>query len=159
MRYFILFLLMASASWAGRVEWDFKQVDYSDEYSRKSYANKDFVNINLPSGSTVYASMFMNEKLDMSIFPSTMTGITFLECNLDNIILPPGNLIINLYTYPPKKFKMENDLRYWVLDEQGKAKKLLEEDYWKNKGFSIDPKDIPAEKIKNYEDDIPKAKP
>jgi hypothetical protein len=47
-------------------------------------------------GSTIIASYFYNEKPNSEIFFSTMTGVVFVRCNLDNIKIPAGNILIEL---------------------------------------------------------------
>lgn len=55
-----------------------------------------------------------------------------------------------------RRFKVQNDLRDWEIDETNKPVKVLNEKYWIREGTSVDPKDIPTEKIPSI-DQVPKA--
>lgn len=156
MRYAIALLLIPMVAWAGQVGWNNQQVTYEDKYSHKDFTNVKFVNINLESGTTIYASCFSKEVPDFEMFPATMTGITFLECNMDNVKVPPGNLVNNFYKPAPIKFKAQNDLRDWQLNQLNQPVKLIDEDDWKAKGYSIDPAAIPLQPITSF-DQIPKV--
>ena len=62
------------------------------------YSHKDFTGRNLHdaydiNGQIVTGSCFSQEQIDSHIFPETMTGVTFINCNLDNCFIPAGNIV------------------------------------------------------------------
>jgi phage-related protein len=94
------------------------------------------------------------------IFPDGMTGVTFIKCNLDNILIPVGNTV---QESTAKKLKVQNDLNDWIVDDKDKPLEPKNKDDYILAGHSIDPKDIPAEKItedefKIKQDEIKEAK-
>jgi hypothetical protein len=157
MKYSILLFFMTSWAFAGTVEWNSQKVTFIDADSLKSFSGK-LLSANLDPGATIYALSFSSEEPDTKVFPDTMTGITFLECHLDNVIVPPGNLIVNFYTNSPIRYKFQNDLREWIIDDQDKPIKLMNESYWADLGYDIDPANIPAtpyDSIDEISRDIP----
>ena len=70
----------------------------------------------------IRGSCFSQEKPDTRIFPSDMVGVTFINCNLDNCIIPEGNFIIDC---SQKKFKVQSDGKDWILDENYKPVEVL----------------------------------
>ena len=73
-----------------------------------------------------------------------MTGVIFKGCNLDNVIVPLGNTIIDSCH---RQIDVQNDWDDWILDDitlqpmepMNKAERI-------KAGLSIDPKDIPNTK-------------
>lgn len=124
---------------------------YNDEYSFKDYTGHLFTRP-IPPGTVVYASCFSQEILDHEIFPSDMTDVTFVRCNLDNVALPPGNTVESC---SQRRFEVQNDLRDWEVDSNDAPAKLVDEKYWDVQGYSTDPADIPPEKI-DHIDKVPK---
>ena len=78
------------------------------------------------------------------IFPNGMTNVTFAECNLDNVFVPPGNTVEE--SSCNRQLKLQNDGEQWFLDAQLKPKEPVEKEWFLEKGFSIDSKDIPLTK-------------
>lgn len=95
-----------------QIEFDNAMVEMSDEWSWKDFTAHSLLNI--PSGTNVYLSCFSCEA-PTPIFPSTMTGVTFYNCNLDNCIIPDGNMIIGGSN---RFFLVHKDMRDWEIDEQ-----------------------------------------
>ena len=130
-------------------------ITYDDDVSFLKASGKDFHNF--PeykfSNKTVYASNFSQEIPDSDIFAEDTENVTFVQCNLDNVKLPDGSAVIG---GSQRSFKVQNDLRDWEVDDRDKPVKLVNEDYWKSRGFSVNPEDIPAQKITKV-DDAPKA--
>lgn len=155
MRYLIPLLFLFSFCSAGEityVEEDGKvgkeAIVYDDELSFKDFTNWDFRSIKKYdfTGKTIYGSTFMNEKPNSVIFTEETSDVTFVKCNLDNIVLPKKSRLIGC---SQRMFKAQNDLRDWQIDKDGKPQKLISEEYWQKIGTSIDPKEIPLEEIKN----------
>ena len=119
-------------------------VAYDMKYSFKDYTNSPRVDI--PNDVVVYATMFLQEMPDSHIFPENMKGVTFVNCNLDNVYIPEGNTVIG---GSHKRFKVQNDLRDWLIDENNKPIELIGKEYWESEGYSVDPKDIPSKPLKD----------
>jgi hypothetical protein len=154
-----LILFLTSTLHAGIVEWNGQQVHYDDKWSQNDFSNSKaytILNVNLPDGSTIYRSSFYREDPYYILFQTTAANITLLECNVDNIVIPDGWLVNNLYRPAPIQFTEQNDRRDWILDIQGKPVKVENEDFWKMQGKDVDPKDIPLTKIGSVEQ-IPNA--
>ena len=129
-------------------------IKFDDKLSGKDFTNKNLRDIKIIPGTVIYASVFYQEnKPDEHIFPEDMAGVSFYNCNLDNVYIPLGNTIIG---GTHKKMMVQNDLRDWEIDKDSKPIKVMNEDYWKVEGVSIDVKDIPLEKLINISE-IPKT--
>lgn len=116
-----------------------KRWDYDDGLSFKKFTGLVFTQP-FRSGTTVYASFFSTEEPGTVIFPPNMTGVTFLRCHLDNIVIPPGNFNVDSNT---RTYKVMNDGRDWELDDLMNPKEVLSREYWYTLGYSTDPVDIP----------------
>ena len=120
--------------------------DASEKYSFKDFTGQDLsLKIDM-DGVIIYASCFSHEIPDSSVFPANLTGATFIKCNLSNCKIPDGNTVIDCNQ---TKFKNQNDLRDWELDGGNQPLKVLNEKYWVQQGFSVNPIDIPAQKLNN----------
>ena len=116
--------------------------DCSDEFSFRDLTGRS--NIILPNDIIIYASCFSQEVPGSKIFPNDMSGVRFIKCNLDNVFIPVGNAAIDC---TQRKFKVQNDLRDWELDQSDVPTRVINEDLWIKNGFSVDPIDIPAEEL------------
>lgn len=145
-----------------RITIDKVTYETDDELSGRDFTGWDFND--RPeydfSNKVIYASVFSNETPRSLIFPSKTSGVTFLHCNLDNVELPDASVAVNCST---KSFEVQNDLRDWEIEPLTDVPiKVLNEKYWVSKGISVDPADIPAQKVevpegKNLEDVLTKA--
>lgn len=52
-----------------------------------------------------------------------------------------------------RRFKIQNDLRDWEVDNKNKPVKVINEKFWVMQEVSVDPKDIPAQKIELSKDE------
>lgn len=120
--------------------------EISNKYSFKDFTGHDLSLNTDMDGLVIYSSNFSHETPDSKVFPQNLMGTTFIKCNLSNCEIPDGNLVIDCNQ---KRFKVQNDLRDWELDESDQPIKVLNEKFWNQKGFSVDPKDIPIEKLKS----------
>lgn len=70
----------------------------------------------------VVNSCFASETPDDDVFPSGMVEVTFDHCNLDNVLVPPGNVI---YDDPAdggctnKTIVLGDDGKDWITDKNG----------------------------------------
>jgi len=129
-----------------------QQFTYDDNYSSKDFTGREFLNANkwwkFWTGSikniTIFGSCFSQEIPDSKIFPDNMTGVTFINCNLDNVFIPAGNETIGC---SQRKFQVQNDMTDWILDTDLKPKEPISKEEFIKYGISIDPKDIPKIKM------------
>jgi len=131
------------------LKYNNQDYDYDPDWSFKNFTNLNCPD--LPDGITVYASSFYWEQPDCHTFRDDLKGVTFIKCNLDNLIIPPGNVVIDCHT---RKFKCQNDGHDWCLDEKDNPVKLLCGDKpFVKFGLPIPtPADIPAEKVEKAVD-------
>lgn len=126
------------------------------EQRNEKYSFQDFTNQNLRSatdlngaviiGSCFYqtcAADFTGDPL-RHIFPGDMRDVAFVECNLDNVYIPPGNTIRQC---SHRRIKLMNDREYWFVGEDLKPTQPIHEKRLKLLQENVDPKKIPTEKI------------
>lgn len=118
--------------------------EIDDSLSNKDFTGWDFTKRSDLSGKVIYNSCFSNETPDKKIFQDALVNVTFVACNLDNVFIPGGNLVVD-GTF--RRFKVQNDLEDWVLDGQGKALEPINKKLYGILGISADPKDIPTQKL------------
>lgn len=74
-------------------------IDVSDKFSFKDFTNKRLMSYyereDFPPGTVIYKSLFYHEKPGSVTFPYGMCGVTFIDCNLDNLFLPTENKYVN----------------------------------------------------------------
>ena len=130
----------------------------------KKYSFKDFTGMNsgdFPAsefnGTVIKGSSFYQESdysdkgLDAnppdpskSIFPVDMENVIFDRCNLDNVIIPQGNMI--LPTCTNKKIRVQNDWDDWILGNDNKPVEPMNKERRIESNLSFDPKNIPKKK-------------
>ena len=163
----ILFILMLIPSLA------FAQ-DYNEKYSFRDFTHQKFTDIDASefNNTTIDSSCFYQESLYSSdalsvtppspmvdVFPSGMTGVVFKECNLDNVNVPAGNIIID---GTHKKIRVCNDAEDWILDVDNKPLEPMDKEQRIEAGVWYLPKDIPdkqwtEQERKDFEDSIDNA--
>ena len=152
MRFLIIFFLMTSFAFA--------ETPVNEKYSFKAfpYHGLSFKNVNVKefNNTIIKGSCFYQEWVEgdsnviKDIFPDGMKGVTFINCNLDNIYIPVGNTILGS---SHKKIAVQNDLSDWILDNQLKPKIPMDKEQRLKAGISIDSKDIPNTKFTGKERD------
>lgn len=123
---------------------DGQEFIYNDEYSHKDFTGRKLLNAKDLNGITIFGSCFSHEIPGTKVFPDDMKDVTFINCNLDNVYIPAGNQTIGC---SQRKFKVQNDLMDWILDEDLKPKEPIMKKEFEKLGISIDPKDIPKDKM------------
>lgn len=128
--------------------------DCSDEHSFKPYAGREFASQDL-DGLAIYQTNFSQEEPDKEIFNNKMTGVTFIKCNLSNVFIPEGNTVVDCIQ---TRFKAQNDLNDWEIDDSDKPLRTLNHNIFLKKGLDApDPKDIPVTKVSEPIDLIKEA--
>ena len=125
----------------------------NEKYSYKDFTNKNLLDVDVKelNNTVIRGSCFYQEKswdeakLYIKVFPDGMTGVTFDRCNLDNVEIPAGNIV--LPTNSHKIIKVQNDWSDWELEANGTPKEPLNKKDYLDLGLSVDPKNIPAEKL------------
>lgn len=114
-----------------------------DELSNKSLTGWDLSLRNDLNGKVIYNSCIANEKPNAQVLPANLTGAKFICCNLNNVVIPNGNEVIDCSV---KKFQVQNDGEDWIIDNDLKPLEPVNKKYFHMLGLSIDPMDIPAQK-------------
>lgn len=115
-----------------------------DKLSNKDMTGWDLSDRKDLDGKIIYNSCLSHETPNAEILPSNLSGAIFIACNLDNVLIPKGNQIIDCSV---KRFQIQNDGEDWIIDTKTLdpvepiAKKMF-----LKLGLSIDPADIPADK-------------
>ena len=82
-----------------KIQYYESYIEVSDKFSFKDFTNKKLLSFyekeDFPPGLIIYRSQFYHEKPDQVTFPYGMYGVTFIDCNLNNVFLPTGNTYIN----------------------------------------------------------------
>jgi len=128
------------------------------KYSYKSFTNQDLsalpaseFNNTTIKGAGFFQLFNAGETIPSSggksIFPEGITGVTFLYCNLDNVSIPAGNVIIEGTN---KTIQIQNDREFWTLHKVNGVwtpEKPLDFDKYVELGVSTNPDDIPSSEL------------
>lgn len=88
---------------------------YDDELSHKDMTGWDLSPRTNLNGKTIYNSCLSNETPDAAVLPPNLSGATFVACNLDNVLIPPGNTVIDCLT---RRFQVQLDGEDWFVVEE-----------------------------------------
>jgi hypothetical protein len=85
--------------------------------------------LDIPPGTVIRNSCFSCERPDSAPFPEKMRGVRFIGCNLDNVVIPPGNPDLGSNDRcSQRRFSVNPiDGKDWLVDATGKATQLLSE--------------------------------
>ena len=83
-------------------------------YSHKNFTGQYLTQAADLGGQTIIGSCFSHEKPDTVVFPDDMAGVTFIRCNLDNVVIPPGNTLVECQI---RRFLAQDDGLDWEVDE------------------------------------------
>ena len=105
-----------------------------------SMSNKDFTGQDVSKGinlnnKVIHSSCFSQEKPDSTPFKNTLTGCTFIMCNLDNCFIPNGNTVIDC---TQKRFKVQKDGEDWYVDALNNPISPVDIDGFIAEGISTD---------------------
>jgi hypothetical protein len=129
------------------------RIQYSDKI--KIYWDMKQIPVEELNNSTIKGSIFYQESsyndIDpiKDIFPIDMAGVIFQRCNLDNVLVRPGNIMEDADGIPTtnNKVRVQNDLEDWVLNTGNSAVVPVNKKMFERLGLSTDPKDIPPTKL------------
>lgn len=90
------------------------------------YTNKDCTGWDLSDrtdmdGITI-EGLCLSQESPREVLPPTLTGVTFVDCNLDNVIIPSGNILIRTRN---RRFLVQEDGLDWEIDADGNPIKIL----------------------------------
>lgn len=117
-------------------------------YSHKDYTNQSLKseNVNGFNNTEIHGSQFYQEGVvNADIFPDGMTGVTFINCDLNNVKVPAGNTIDP--SCCNKRIQVKNDKEDWECDSNGDPIEPTNKGEFIKFGLSIDPADIPAQEM------------
>ena len=81
------------------IDYQCNKFEANEQFSFKSFVNQSvrdhYSTEQLSPGIVIYRSSFYHEVPNSKSFPDDMTGVMFIDCNLDNVVLPPGNYTVN----------------------------------------------------------------
>jgi hypothetical protein len=120
----------------------------NEKYSYKDFMGQDFSSVSaseLDNTEIVGSCFYQEGDPDAEIFPPSMTGVIFKRCNLDNVKVPAGNTVESSCCH--RKIKAQNDLEDWFVDSAHKPVEPMRKADYLLLGISIDPADIPTEKM------------
>ena len=117
----------------------YNQTEYNlnDDYSFQDFTGRS----NLEVSGIVYGSCFSQEITDNHIFPDDMTGVIFIKCNLDNVFIPAGNIVIDC---SQRRFFVQNDKNDWLINEKNEPIMPVNHKYFTKFNLPMPlPEDIP----------------
>lgn len=117
----------------------------------KKYSFKDFLDQKFTdrpasefNNSEIVGSCFaQQDRPDTQVFPTGITEVTFDGDNLDNVFIPPANIIKPNCCH--RKVMRQNDLEDWLVDNSLKPTEPRSKKEYLRLGISVDPKDIPID--------------
>lgn len=133
---------MNSAELLARRNENYSFQDFTNQHLRAATDLNDIIVV----GSCFYqvcSEEFLGDPF-MRIFPGDMYGVTFVECNLDNVYVPPGNV---MHECSHRRIKRMADGEYWFVDENIKPTEPIHKKRLMRLKENVDPRKIPTEKI------------
>ena len=126
----------------------------NEKYSYANLSGQDFTKVDAKefNNSEIVGSgfAFRDWSKDNNVFPPTMTGVTFTACNLDNVIIPPGNIIGEKTCNV--RYMVQADGEDWLVDVDGIPYEPFKLERLIKAGKNTDPSKIPTDFI--YEQHI-----
>ena len=133
-------------------------IPVNEKYSYKGFPYHDLsfkdVDVKEFNNTIIIGSSFYQEWTEgdnevlKDIFPDGMTGVVFRRSNLDNIYIPPGNIVEESSN---RRIRVQNDWDDWILESDNKPKEPIDKEQREMIGVSTDPKDIPDKKFTKEE--------
>jgi len=96
------------------------------------------------NNTEIIGSCFAQDNPFTDVFPSGITGVTFVNCNLNNCNIPAGNIIQGGSN---KHHKAQNDGEEWIVNNNLKPIEPLKPKNYDTYNLSKDPKDLPIKPL------------
>ena len=118
----------------------------NEKYSHKDFTHKILTDTKPEewNDTEVVNSCFYNEKPLTKVFPDGLKGVTFIRCNLDNVVVPETCTIEGGTN---KLIQVQNDLEDWILDKDLNPVEPVAKARFVKLGLSVDPTNLCAEKL------------
>jgi hypothetical protein len=92
-----------------------------------NYDNQDFTGWDLSDrtdmdGLTITGTCLSQSAPDTHCLPETLSGVTFVHCNLMNVYIPDGNTVIDCQT---QRYLVQPDGQDWEVDSDNNPIKIL----------------------------------
>lgn len=117
------------------------------KYSYKDFLDKDLTKEPASdfNNSEIIGSCFYQQKApNTKVFPTGITSVKFVGCNLDNVLVPIGNTIEDSCH---RKIMIQNDLEDWVVNNSSEPVEPVNKKKFERLQLSTDPKNIPIIKL------------
>lgn len=98
--------------------------EINDEFSQRDFTGQNLRHRAIPPGSVIYQSCFAQQTPDSIILPEPLIGVTFINCNLDNVYIPEGNAIIGGSC---DRHEVQEDGLDWIISKHGEPVRLKNE--------------------------------
>jgi hypothetical protein len=105
-------------------------------WKRQSFTGKDPAEFN---DTEIVAAGFGQREPWTKVFPDLMKGVTFRDCNLDNCVIPAGNMVVGGTN---KQIKEQPDGEFWIVDKSLHPVEPLKPWKFDEWGLSKNPADI-----------------
>lgn len=109
------------------------------KYSFKDFTGHDLSDRKDMDNLTIEGSCFSHETPDAAVLPTSLKNTTFIDCNLDNVLIPAGATVIRGST---QRFQVQADGEDWVIDGKGTPIEPVNKEAFDMLGLSTDPADI-----------------
>lgn len=90
-------------------------------YTNCDYTGWDLSGCTDMSGRTI-EGMCLSQCTPRAVLPADLTGTTFVDCNLDNVVVPEGNTLIRTAN---RRYLAQEDGNDWEVDENDNPIKIL----------------------------------
>lgn len=114
----------------------------------EKFSHKDFINQILTdtdpvewNDTEVINSCFYNETPNTRVFPDGITGVVFVGCNLDNVIVPKE---CTMKDCTNKLIQVQKDGNDWILNPDLTPLEPLNKFMYTKLGISTDPASLPS---------------
>ena len=115
------------------------EYDCSESHSNRDFTGWDFRQRESLAGLVIFGSCFSQETLRTRIFSVSLVA-TFIACNLDNVLVPAGCVVIDCSR---RKFRRQNDGEDWILNASDAPVEPIAKKRYLQLGLSVNPADIP----------------
>lgn len=96
-------------------------VEFSDEWSFKDFTGRPMKDADMHD-CIVCGSCFSQEIPDSEVFGEKVQNVTFINCNLDNVLIPDT---CRIFGGSQRRFLVQEDGKDWIVDENNQPLELL----------------------------------